>query len=306
MLTEVEQRWGTPGYCDELLADDAPSMLDNEPFRRWYATRLRLGASPAAAVALTRMNMATDTRAVLPTIRVPTLVLHRVGDRNVMVRNAHYAAEEIPGARSILLPGDDHLPWVGDSQAIVDAIRDFLTDLWRSDAWQGLEPDRMLATVLFTDIVDSTAQAVRLGDREWRRLLEEHNVAVRRQLARFRGTEQDAAGDGVFASFDGPGRAIRCAESIIGAVESLGLEVRAGLHTGECEVVDGKIAGIAVHIGSRVAAQAGPGEILVSRTLHDLVAGSDFEFEPRGAHELKGVPGAWELFALSGTGRPAP
>ena len=299
MLAEIERRWGTPEYC-ELLADDAPIMVGDESFRRWYATRLRLGASPAAAVALQRMNMETDTRGVLATIRVPTLVLHRVGDRNVDVKNARYAAERIPGARYVELPGDDHLPWVGDSEAIVSEIRGFLTGLWQAHGWEVPEPDRVVATVLFTDIVGSTARAVQLGDREWRALLERHNVAIRHELARFRGVELDTAGGGVFASFDGPSRAIRCARAIVEAVGALGPELRAGLHTGECELVDGKIAGIAVHTGARVAERAAPGEVLVSRTLRDLVAGSGIEFEDRGTHGLKDVPGEWQLFGVSG------
>jgi class 3 adenylate cyclase len=302
-LEEIGRRWGTPDYCDELLENDAPSKLDDAEFRRWYAARLRLSASPAAAVALQRMNVDTDTRALLPSIRVPTLVLHRVGDRNVDVKNARYAAEHIPGAVYVELEGDDHLPSVGDSQRIVDEIHGFLTEIWESGGWKAPEPDRVLATMLFTDIVGATATAAELGDRAWRDVIEQHHTVVRRQLARFRGRELDTAGDGFFATFDGPARAIHAAAAIADAVKSLGIEIRAGLHTGECELVDGKAAGIAVHIGARVAALAAADEVLVSRTLKDLVAGSEIEFEDRGTHELKGVPGEWQLFAVKRRGR---
>jgi len=298
-LDEIGRRWGSPDYCDELLENDAPSKLADERFRSWYATRLRLSASPAAAVALQRMNIDTDTRALLPSIRVPTLIVHRVGDRNVDVKNARYAAEHIAGARYLELPGDDHLPWVGDSERIVAEIESFLRGVWESGGWGLLEPDRILATVLFTDIVGATERAATLGDREWRLLLERHHTLVRRELARFRGTEHDTAGDGVFASFDGPARAVRCAQAVVAAVGTLGLEVRAGLHTGECELVESKVAGIAVHTGARVAALAEPGEVLVSQTVHDLVAGSGLEFEERGERELKGVPGRWRLYAVT-------
>jgi pimeloyl-ACP methyl ester carboxylesterase len=296
-LREIEERWGTPDYCDELLAEDAPSKLQDERFRRWYAMRLRLSASPADAAALQRMNADVDTRALLPSIRVPTLIVHRVGDQNVAVKNARYAAEHIPGARYIELPGLDHLPWIGDSASITRAFREFLEEVAVA-APDAAERDRVLSTVLFTDIVGSTARAAELGDRAWRDLLERHHASIREQLASFRGREIDTAGDGFFASFDGPARAIRCACSIQGAVTGLGLEIRAGIHTGECEIIDEKVAGIAVSIGARVAAQAGPGEVLVSQTVKDLVAGSGIEFAERGLSELKGVPGEWRLFAV--------
>jgi class 3 adenylate cyclase len=298
-IEEIEQRWGTPDYCDELLANDAPSKLGDEKFRRWYAMRLRMSASPAEAAALQRMNADVDTRALLPSIRVPTLVVHRAGDQNVDVKNARYAAELIPGVRYVELPGVDHLPWVADSDAIVAAFREFLDEVWARQPDQA-EPDRVLSTVLFTDIVGSTAKAAELGDSKWRDLLEAHHAAIRAELARFRGNEIDTAGDGFFASFDGPARAIRCARTISQQVSQLGLEVRAGVHTGECELVDGKVAGIAVSIGARVAAQAAPGEVLVSQPVKDLVAGSGLEFEGRGAAELKGVPGEWRLDAVAG------
>jgi class 3 adenylate cyclase len=296
-LEEIERRWGTPDYCDELLENDAPSMLDDEVFRRWYATRLRLSASPGAAADLQRMNVDTDTRGIVGAIRVPTLVVHRVGDRNVDVKNARYAAENIPGARYAELPGDDHLPWVGDSERIVTEIRTFLEGV-RAAGWKAPERDRILATVLFTDIVDSTAKALELGDASWRELVSEHHERVRRELARNRGQELDTAGDGFFASFDGPARAIRCACAVRDAVRELGIEVRAGLHTGECEQIDDKVGGIAVITGARIAAAGGPGDVLVSATVRDLVAGSGIEFEDRGLHALKGFPEKRQLYAV--------
>ena len=297
-LGEIGQRWGKPDYCDELLANDAPSMLGDERFRRWYSMRLRLSASPADAVALQRMNAEIDTRSLLPSIHVPTLIVHRAGDQNVDVKNARYAAEHIPGARYLELPGVDHLPWIGDRDAITTAFREFLGEVSRSEAETDAAPDRVLATVLFTDIVGSTARAAELGDRGWRELLEQHHALIRADLARYRGTELDTAGDGFFARFDGPARAIRCARAMRDALGDLGIEIRAGLHTGECELVDGKVAGIAVSIGARVAACAAPGEVLVSQTVKDLVAGSGLEFDDRGEAELKGVPGEWRLFAV--------
>ncbi|HEX9598041.1 MAG TPA: alpha/beta fold hydrolase [Gaiellaceae bacterium] len=243
LLEEVERRWGQPDYCDELLRDDAPSMAEQEEFRRWYATRLRLGASPGAARELMRMNMETDVRSVLSSVRVPTLILHRVGDRNCDVKNARYAAAQIPDSLCVELPGEDHLPWVGDSEAIVREIERFLTGIWERGGWEEPEPERVLSTVLFTDIVGSTARAAEVGDRGWRELLEQHHALIRRHLARFRGRELDTAGDGFFASFDGPARAIRCASALTDAVTELGLEIRAGLHTGECELVNERSAG---------------------------------------------------------------
>ena len=298
-IGEIEQRWGSPDYCDELLENDAPSMLGDDAFRSWYAARLRLSASPSAAADLQRMNIDTDARALLPSIQVPTLILHREGDRNVDVKNARYAAENIAGARYVELPGDDHLPWIGDSDSIVGEIERFLTEIWNS-GWDAPAPDRVLATVLFTDIVASTAKAVELGDSGWRELIGAHHDRVRSQIARFRGTEMDTAGDGFFARFDGPARAIECARAIRDSVSELGLDIRAGLHTGECEQIDGKVGGIAVITGARIAAQAGPNEILVSATVRDLVAGSGLEFEDRGAHALSGLPEEKHLYAVSG------
>ena len=298
-IEEAGKRWGTPEYSDALLREDAPSMADDDEFRRWYASRLRLGASPAAAVTLMRMSTETDARPLLPSIRVPTLILHRVGDRSCNVRAARYAAERIPDATYVELPGDDHLPWVGDSTTIVRHIEQFLTGRWEGGAWEEPEPERVVSTVLFTDIVGSTEKLTELGDRAWSQLVSEHHTIVRRNLARFRGRELDTAGDGFSQASTGR-RAIRCAREIVEAVRDLGIDVRAGLHTGECELIDGKVGGIAVHIGARVAAQAGPGEVLVSSTVKDLVAGSKLEFADRGAAQLKGVPGEWRLFAVVG------
>jgi class 3 adenylate cyclase len=239
------------------------------------------------------MNLEIDVRHVLPAIRVPSLVLHRSNELLVEVGCARYMAEHIPGAKYVELPGVDHLPWVGDVDALVGEIQEFLTG-----ARAVTEPDRLLATVMFTDIVGSTEHAVTLGDRRWRELLEQHHVVVRRELTRFRGREIDTAGDGFFATFDGPARAVRCACAIGDAVKGLGISIRAGLHTGEVEPMGDKVGGIAVHIGARVAAQAKPGEVLVSNTVKDLVAGSGLRFSDHGVHALKGVPGEWRLYAV--------
>ena len=286
----VERDWG------ELmdLAHYVPSMAKDEEFKLRLATYLRRAASPGAAVALLRMNTQVDVRAVLPTIRVPTLVLHRVGDLDVNIENGRYLAKHIPGARLIELVGDDHLPWVGDQDSLLDELQEFLT---------GVRPthdgDRMLATVLVTDIVGSTEMAAQIGDRAWHALLERHRAMVRKELSRFRGREVNTAGDSFLATFDGPGRAIRCAFGIRDGARELGIAIRAGLHTGEIETGAGQIGGIAVHIGARVAAVAAANETLVSSTVKDLVTGSGIAFADRGARALKGVPGEWRLFAAS-------
>jgi class 3 adenylate cyclase len=296
---ELERTWGTLEYGAQAVERFTPSRSgDPDEARRW-ARWARYGASPGAAAALVRMNASIDVRHVLPTIRVPTLVVHRTGDRAVDVRSGRLIAERIPGARLVELPGNDHYPVI-EPERFLSEVEQFLTGLWREGAWDEPEQDRVLATVLFTDIVDSTRMTAELGDAGWRELLSDHHALVRRQLSRFRGRELDTAGDGFFASFDGPARAIRCACAISDSVRELGIEVRAGLHTGECELIDGKVGGIAVHIGARVAAEARPGEVLVSSTVKDLVAGSNLEFAERGVTELKGVPGAWQLFAVTG------
>ena len=273
-----------------------PSMAGDEEFVRWWAMFRRMSMSPGALLDLERMNLDINVTDVLPAVRVPTLVVHRTGDRVVQVGEGRYVAERIPGARFVELPGVDHIPVVGDVDSVVNAMRDFVPALPDDEP----EPDTVLATVLFTDIVDSTATAAELGDRRWRELLERHHITVRGQLARYRGREVDTAGDGFFATFDGPARAIRCACAVTEAVRELGIDVRAGLHTGECELLDDKVAGIAVSIGARVASRAQPGEVLVSSTVKDLVAGSGISFTDRGVAELKGVPGEWRLFAVEG------
>jgi class 3 adenylate cyclase len=286
----IEREWAGEMDVSQL----APSAAADPALMRRITTFFRRSASPGAAVALNRMNAQIDTRSLLPTIRVPTLVLHRIGDREVDVEEERWIASQIPGAKYIELPGDDHLPWIGDSDSLLDDVEEFLTGIRRRP-----DPDRVLATVLFTDIVASTERAAVLGDRRWRELLAAHHAAVRNQLELWSGREIDTAGDGFLASFDGPARAIRCACSIRDQVRTLGLEIRTGLHTGECERVGDKLEGLAVHTGARVAALARPNEVLVSRTVKDLVAGSGIEFRERGTHSLKGVPGEWELFAVS-------
>jgi pimeloyl-ACP methyl ester carboxylesterase/class 3 adenylate cyclase len=257
---------------------------------------LRYGASPGMLEALLRMNRDIDVRHVLPAVRVPTLILQGGADELMPSEAARHLAALIPGARFTELPDVGHLA-LGGGDRIIEEARGFLTAVWEDGGWEESEPDRMLATVLFTDIVDATGTAIRLGDRAWRDLLERHHAIVRRELSRHRGREIDTVGDGFFAAFDGPARAIRCACAIVARVREMGVEVRAGLHTGECEIADGKVAGIAVHTGARVASQAQAGEVLVSNTVKDLVAGSGIEFDGRGAHRLQGIPGEWRLYA---------
>jgi class 3 adenylate cyclase/pimeloyl-ACP methyl ester carboxylesterase len=293
---EIEQRWGEPEEALALAREVAPESSDDE--LQAFATMIRQSASPGAALALNRMNDEIDVRDVLPAIRVPTLVLNREGEHPFIRQGSAYLAQHIAGARYVELPGSSHAPFAGDSESYVRAIEGFLQEAWAEEASAEPEPDRVLATILFTDIVGSTAKAVELGDARWRELLEQHHATVRRLLLRHRGTELDTAGDGFFASFDGPARGIRCARAITESVRDLGIEVRAGLHTGECERMNSKVGGIAVHIGARVAAEAGPGEVVVSSTVKDLVAGSGIAFHDRGAAELKGVPGEWRLFAV--------
>ena len=285
----LEREWS--GEMD--MPSLAPSAVGDPALTRRIATLFRRSASPGAAVALNRMNTEIDTRPVLPAITAPTLVLCRDGDRQVSPEEGRWIAGQIPHATFVGLPGADHLPWIGDTDGLLDEVEAFLTGVRR-----GPDPDRRLLTVLFTDIVGSTAMAAALGDRNWQQLLKQHDQLVRRELDRFGGREIDTTGDGFFATFDGPARAIRCACAIIEAVRELGLELRAGLHTGECELDNGQVRGIAVHIGARVANQAGSGEVLVSSTVKDLVAGSGLRFCDRGRTELKGVPGEWQLYIV--------
>ncbi|MEP7040209.1 MAG: alpha/beta fold hydrolase [Chloroflexota bacterium] len=283
---QIEREWG--------FESDLGTMAPNADvaLTAWWRARARASASPGAARALILMNSQIDVRHVLPTIGVPTLVLHRSGDRDSRVEEGRYIADRIPGARFVELAGDDHIPWI-DADQIVDEVEEFLTGVR-----PGPEPDRVLATVLLTDIVGSSERAAEIGDRRWRELLEAHHALVRRELARWRGHEVDTAGDGFLATFDGPARAIRCACAIRDGLHALGLEIRAGLHTGECEIIGGKVGGIAVHTAARVAARAASGEVLVSGTVRDLIAGSGIELEDRGVHALKGIPGEWPLLAV--------
>ncbi len=290
-IANVPFAWGQD---EELIRLWAPSVADLAEPRRWFARFGRLAASPGAASALFTMVRDLDIREVLPAIRVPTLLVHRTDDTLMRVEHSRYMAERIPDAKLVELPGVDHLWWFGDQDAIVDEVEEFLTG-----ARSAPETDRVLATVMFTDIVASTERAAELGDRRWRELLATHEAVVRRELERHRGREVKMMGDGFLATFDGPARAIGCARAIADGVRPLGIEVRAGLHTGECEVMNGDVGGIAVHTGARVSAEAGPGEVLVSSTVKDLVAGSGIEFEDRGTHELKGVPGEWRLYAVT-------
>ncbi len=282
----IQSDWG--GMMD--LRSYAPSADDD--FLNRMASFFRMSASPGAAEALLRMNTEIDVRHVLPAIRVPTLIVHRSGDCQVSVEEARWIADRIPNAKYVELPGVDHFPFAGDQDALLDEVEEFLTGSRRTT-----EPDRVLATILFLDIVDSTARAAELGDRRWGELLLEFREFARRELDRFRGEEIETSGDAILASFDGPARAVRCAFAVRDEVAHLGIEVRAGVHTGECVRVDGGLAGIAVHIGARIADLAGPGDVLASSTVRDLVAGSGLEFEDRGVHALRGVPDEWQLLA---------
>ncbi len=269
----------------------APSA--DEETRRRLAAYFRRSASPGTAAGLLRMNTDIDIREVLPVLRVPTLVLHRAGDLDSSPDEGRYIAERIPGARFVLVPGADHLPYVGNADAIIDEVEEFLTG-----ARAAHDPDRVLTTVLFVDLVGSTTLAAALGDRRWRQVLTDYRAAMRRALERWRGGHLRIEGDGLLATFDGPARAVRCAAAIRDAAHALGLETRAGVHTGEVELVEAGVEGIAVHLGARVSAVAAPGEILTSGTVRDLVSGSGLRFEERGAHSLKGIPGEWTLYAV--------
>lgn len=293
---QIEEQWG--GSFDVSVL--APSRANDPSFTNWFGTYLRMGASPRAAVRLAHTNTEIDVRDILPAIRVPTLVMHRRQDRGADFEEGRYIAERIPGARFVALEGEDHLLWTGDQDAVLDEIEEFLTG-----TRQAAEIDRVLTTILFTDIVGSTERATASGDRLWRDLLNRHHAIVRAEIERYRGREVNMTGDGFLACFDGPARAVRCALAIGEAIRPLGLEIRAGVHTGECHLEGLQISGIALHIGARIAALAGPGEVLVSNTVKDLVAGASIAFEHRGAHTLKGVPNDWQVFAASLPSRAA-
>jgi class 3 adenylate cyclase len=310
LLRDVDYPHGIPDHFLERFAktvfvDDGgedsfadleifvPAVASDPRFRQWWQRAGNRGASPATAHALALTRFQSDLRPVLPAIQVPTLVIHRKGNRAALVGHGRYLAENIPGARYVELPGDEHLPYVGDSDAIVAEIEEFLTGMRR------VESDRVLATILFCDIVHSTDLVSELGDRRWHDVLDSYYAMIRRQLERFAGREIKTIGDGLLATFDGPARAIRCARAIRDGARQLSLDVRVGLHTGEVETMGDDIGGLAVHIGERVCASAGPGEVLASRTVVDLVAGSGITFSDRGEHELKGVPGRWQLYAVA-------
>jgi len=273
----------------------APSIGEDPLVRALFARLQRYSSSPAMLDQLFEMFLDIDVRPVLPTVDVPTLVLHRRGDRAVNHLAARWMADQIPGATYVELDGIDHMIFAGDTDAVVDEVEEFLTGVRRT-----VEVDRVLATVMFTDIVDSTQRASAMGDRSWRALLDAQNDVLRKELARSRGREVKTLGDGMLATFDGPARAIRCARAMTEAVRGLGIEIRVGLHTGEVELVGDDVAGIAVHIAARVGALAGAAEVLVSGTVKDLVAGSGITFEDRGEHVLKGIPDQWRIYAVSG------
>jgi pimeloyl-ACP methyl ester carboxylesterase/class 3 adenylate cyclase len=290
VLNEASNRWGDGA----LLAAFAPSAADDPAMKEIWSRFQRAGASPAMGRAVLAALFKIDVRDILPTIQVPTLILHRTGDLIAPVEGARLMAEKIPNARYVEFEGDDHVPFTGDFNPVIDEMEEFLTGTRRPR-----QLDRVLATVMFTDIVDSTRRAAQAGDRGWRELIERHNELTRRQLDRFRGREVKTLGDGFLATFDGPARAIECACAIRDGVHPIGLEVRAGLHTGECELAGDDVRGMAVNIGARIGSLAQANEVLVSGTVKDLVVGADLEFADRGEHELKGVPGTWRLFAAS-------
>jgi class 3 adenylate cyclase len=288
-LSAVREGWGTQEYSDQMLKEGCPTLYASKEDRRWMANWLRVSASPAVAYALNRAWYETNLHDVLPAVRVPTLVLYRsIGEHDALD-----VAARIPSARAMRVSGDDYFE-IYLSPEIVDELERFV-----AGEEAPFVPESVLTTVMFTDLVGSTERAAQLGDRTWRDLLVQHHALVRRELARFRGEERDTAGDGFFATFDGPARAIRAGQAIVAGLDELGLEARIGVHVGECELHEGKLSGIVVNIGARIAATAGAGEVMVSSTVRDLVAGSGLTFEDRGQRELKGVPGAWQLYAIS-------
>jgi len=285
----LKSGWG--GVVD--LNTLAPSVMNDERFKQWWASYLRHSASPADALALAKMNTEIDIRHFLKAIRVPTLIMHRHGDRDSSVEGSRYMAQQIAQAKFVELAGTDHLPWVGDAEKLLNEIEIFLTGELHS-----VEPDRILATCLFTDIVGSTETAQSLGDERWRNLLQSHNEVVRNQLRHYRGREVKTTGDGFLTIFDGPARAVRCACAIRDELRHLGMEVRAGLHTGECEIMDDDIGGISVHIAARIMSKASGGQVFCSSTIKDLVAGSGIKFESQGLFSLKGIQGSWEIYSV--------
>jgi class 3 adenylate cyclase/pimeloyl-ACP methyl ester carboxylesterase len=291
-LEAEARRWGTVEQARDWLPDGTEEEVIEAA--RWR----RLSASPSSYLKINRMNSSIDVRSVLSSIAVPTLVLHREGDA-MSIEGARWMATQIPGASFVALQGSVHIPYLGDWESVVDVIGSFFQDVWKRGDWEEPEHERVLSTVLFTDIVGSTARAAEIGDRAWADLVTEHHRRVRARLARFRGREIDTAGDGFFASFDGPARAIRCAQAIVEEMRQLEMPIRAGIHTGECEITDGKVAGIAVNIGARIAALADPNEVLVSQTVRDLVSGSGLGFTDRGSHKLKGIAADWRLYAAT-------
>jgi pimeloyl-ACP methyl ester carboxylesterase len=294
--SHVVGEWGTEAFWRYNAQQVAPSLADDEEFVRSWAWYSRQCASPSSVMAIERMQRDIDAREVLPTIQVPTLVMHHEGDRAEPADQSRWIASRIPGAKLAILPGDEHTPFIGDVEPVYAEIDRFVSAIRDEEATF----DRALATVLYTDIVGSTERAAEIGDRAWRELLERHHATVRAMLGRYRGREIQDTGDGFLATFDGPARAIRCASAIVESVRVLGLEVRTGVHTGEVELAGDLVRGIAVHIGARVSALAGPNEVLVSQTVKDLVAGSGLAFEDAGEHELKGVPDRWRLYRVVG------
>jgi len=291
ILDEIETRWGSRGLAEEFIRGSGPSMVGDEHFAEQWTKMLRMAASPGDAATIIELNLGIDVTSILSSIAVPTLLVHRPSDNPEQHR---LLEERIPGAKRIVVPGEDHYPFLGDQDAFLDEIEAFVT---------GVRPvpkvDRVLATIMMTDIVGSTETASKLGDRQWREILGHHHAVLRNNFIQFRGREVDNAGDGFLATFDGPARAVNCAATSILEIRALGLEIRAGVHTGEVELVGDNIAGLNVHIAARVASLAGPGEVLVSSTVKDLVAGSGLTFDDRGSHALKGVPGEWNIYAAS-------
>jgi class 3 adenylate cyclase len=294
---ELGRLWGEPGFVERIIRRTNPDASDEEV--SGFARVSRLSVSPGAVAQYNRMNLDVDVSEVLPAVRVPTLIFHRPDAPTIDDRVAAHMASRIPNARVVELPGRNAAPPLDDQEPLFAELERFLSVVPEGEAGESSEAERVLATVLFTDIVDATAAAAELGDQRWRELLTAHHDRIRTELARYRGREVDTAGDGFFATFDGPARAIRCACAASDAIRELGVDIRAGLHTGECELVHGKVGGLAVHIGARVAGKAEPGEVLVSSTVKDLVAGSGIEFNDRGTHELKGVPSKWHLYSIA-------